>query len=322
MMSFNVGIIGAGAMGTALAQTIAPNAKVLLYARRDEVAQDINSTRINSQYFPTVRLHENIVAVSDFDDLQNVEVIFLCIPSSAMRTTITELNAVINDKCIYVNTAKGIENKTNKRMTEVIKEITKRDAVALSGPNIASEMVRGLFASATIACENEEYLNKVKMVLSTDIFKVNALNDVIGTEFCGIIKNVIAISQGICEGMDTNYNAKFTLFTKSYEEAKDIIEKIGGKRETVDDYCGFGDIITASTLSVSRNQTLGVLYGKGIIVDEEASNILFEGKNTVVILKQLCDNLNIESLTVNFVYDIIINKANPKTAFFDFWDKL
>ena len=112
------------------------------------------------------------------------------------------------------------------------------------------------------------------------------------------------------------------MFTKSYEEAKDIIEKIGGKRDTVDDYCGFGDIITASTLSVSRNQTLGVLYGKGIIVDEEASNILFEGKNTVVILKKLCDDMNIESLTVNFVYDIIINRANPKTAFFDFWDKL
>ena len=321
-MSFNVGIIGAGAMGTALAQTIAPNAKVLLYARRSEVAQDINNTRINSQYFPTVKLHENIVAVDDFKDLKNAEVIFLCIPSSAMRSTITELNEIINDKCIYVNTAKGIENKTNERMTEVIEEITQRDAVAFSGPNIASEMVRGLFASATIACENNESLKKVEKVLTTDTFKVSAVNDVIGTEFCGIIKNVIAISQGICEGMDINYNAKFTLFTKSYAEAKDIIEKIGGKRDTVDNYCGFGDIITASTLSVSRNQTLGVLYGKGIIVDEEASNVLFEGKNTVVILKKLCNDLNIESSTVNFVYDIIINRANPKTVFFDFWDNL
>lgn len=321
-MSFNVGIIGAGAMGTALAQTIAPNSKVLLYARRDEVAQDINDTRYNSQYFPTVKLHENIAAVNDYNDLKDVEVIFLCIPSSVMRDTITELNSIINDKCIYVNTAKGIENKTNKRMTEVIEEITNRDAVAFSGPNIASEMVKGFFASATIACANKKYLDKVEKVLSTDTFKVNSLDDVVGTEFCGIIKNVIAISQGICEGMDINYNAKFTLFTKSYAEAKEIIERIGGRRDTVDDYCGFGDIITASTLSVSRNQTLGVLYGKGIIVDENASNILFEGKNTVVILKKMCDDLNIDSLTVNFVYDIIINRVNPKAAFFEFWEKL
>ena len=321
-MSFKVGIIGAGAMGTAMAQTIAPNAKVLLYARREEVAQDINNTGINSQYFPTVQLHENIVAVNDYKDMQDVEIIFLCIPSSVMRKTMTTLNEVINDECIYVNTAKGIENKTNKRMTEVIEEVTNRSAVAFSGPNIASEMVKGFFASVTIACENSEYLDKVKRVLTTDTFKVNALDDVIGTEFCGIIKNVIAISQGICEGMDINYNAKFTLFTKSFTEAKDIIEKIGGKRDTVDDYCGFGDIITASTLSVSRNQTLGVLYGKGIIVDEKASNILFEGKNTVVILKHLCEELNIESLTVNFVYDIIINRVNPNAAFFDFWEKL
>lgn len=321
-MSINVGVIGAGAMGTAVAQTVAPNANVLIYARREEVCKDINSTNVNSQYFPNVKLHENIKAVCDLNDLKDVEILFLCIPSSAMREMVDKLNKVVNEECIFVNTAKGIENKTNKTMTAVIEEITDRAPVAFSGPNIASEMVKSLSASTTIACENEEYLDKVKKVLVTDSFKVNANTDVIGTEFCGIIKNVVAISQGIFEGMDINNNAKFAVFTKSYNETKDIIEKLGGKRDTVDDYCGFGDIVTASTLTVSRNHTLGVLRGQGIVVDEKASGVLFEGKNTTIILKNLCDELNVNSLTVNFVYDVIINQMNPKTAFYKLWEQL
>ncbi len=321
-MSINVAVIGAGAMGTAVSQTIAPNANVLLYARRKEVCGSINNIRINKQYFPNVKLHENILAVNDLNELKDVEIIFLCIPSSTMRNLVESLNKIVSDDCIFVSTAKGIENKTNKRMTEIIEEIIQRPAVAFSGPNIAAEMVKNLFASTTIACSDDDYLNKVKNVLVTDSFKVNANNDVVGTEFCGIIKNVIAISQGICEGMDINDNARFAVFTKSFEETKNIIEKLGGNRNTVDDYCGFGDIVTASTLTVSRNHTLGVLHGQGIVIDEKASGVLFEGKNTVMILKKLCEELNVNSLTVDFVYDVIINKNSPKVAFNILWSQL
>lgn len=321
-MSITVGVIGAGAMGTAVAQTVAPNANVLLYARREEICNDINNSGVNSQYFPNVKLHENISAVSDLNELKSVEIVFLCIPSSVMRELVEKLNDIVGENCVFVSTAKGIENNTNKTMTTIIEEIIKRPAVAFSGPNIASEMVKSLSASTTIACENEIYLNKVKDVLVTDSFKVNANTDVIGTEYCGIIKNVVAISQGICEGMDINNNAKFAVFTKSYVETKDIIERLGGKRDTVDDYCGFGDIVTASTLSVSRNHTLGVLSGQGIVVDEKASGVLFEGKNTAIILKNLCNQLNVNSLTVDFVYDVIINHVNPKTAFYNLWEQL
>ena len=234
----------------------------------------------------------------------------------------TDLNNIVQKDSIFVSTAKGIENKTNKRMSEIIEEITGQFPVVFSGPNIASEMVKNLYASTTIACHDKNYLNKVKQVLVTDTFKVNANTDVIGTEFSGIIKNVVAISQGICEGMDINDNARFAVFTQSFKETKDIIEKLGGNRETVDDYCGFGDIVTASTLSVSRNHTLGVLHGQGIVIDEKTSGVLFEGKNTTIILKRLCDQLNISSLTVNFVYDVIINQKNPKKAFYELWGSL
>ena len=322
-MTLNIGVIGAGAMGTAISQSIAENAnKLFLYARKNEICDEINSTHYNSQYYPNLKLKENIIGINEFDKLNEVDIIFLCIPSSTVREVTAELNKIISKDCILVTTAKGIESNTNKRMTEVIGEIIKRPAVALSGPNIASEMAKNLSTATTIACEDENSLMKVKTALETKKFKVNANTDVIGTEFCGIIKNVLAISQGICEGLDINDNARFALFTKSYAETKDIIEKLGGSRDTVDDYCGFGDIITASTLSVSRNHTLGVLYGQGIVVDEKSSGILFEGKNTTVILKDICDKYNLQSLTVNFVYDVIVDKNNPRLAFNKFWDGL
>ena len=122
--------------------------------------------------------------------------------------------------------------------------------------------------------------------------------------------------------MKINDNARFSVFTKTYNETKDLIEKLGGNRDTVDDYCGFGDIITASTLNVSRNHTLGVLYGQKIVIDEKASGILFEGKNTIVVMKELCKKNNIESATIDFTYDVVIDRINPKIAFEKFWNKL
>ncbi|WP_407423105.1 NAD(P)H-dependent glycerol-3-phosphate dehydrogenase [Methanobrevibacter sp.] len=321
-MLLTVGVIGAGSMGTAIAQTVAPNARVLLYGRREDLCSKINYLRQNTDYFPNVTLHDNITAINDMDYLSEVDIIFLCIPSSVMRETVELLNDIVSEDCIFVNTAKGIEKDSNKRMTTIIEEITDRSPVAFSGPNIAADMVNNLAAATTIACENVKYLNMVEKILRTDTFKVNANTDVIGTEFCGILKNILAISQGICEGMSINDNAKFAIFTKSFNETKDMIEKFGGCRGTVDDYCGFGDIVTASTLSVSRNHTLGVLYGQGIVVDEKASGVLFEGKSTVVILKDLCEKYSIQSLTVNFVYDVIINRKNPKAAFKEFWQNL
>ena len=322
-MKSDIGVIGAGAMGTAISQSIAENVNNLfLYARRKEICDEINSKHYNSQYYPNLELKENIICINDFDRLKDVDIIFLCIPSSKVREVTVELNEIISKDCIIVTTAKGIESSTNKRMTEVIEEIIGRPAVALSGPNIASEMAKNLSTATTIACSDESYLNSVKEVLTTKKFKVNANTDVIGTEFCGIVKNVLAISQGICEGLDINDNARFALFTKSYSEVKEIIEALGGKRDTVDDYCGFGDIITASTLSVSRNHTLGVLYGQGIVVDEQSSGILFEGRNTTVIMKGMCEKYGLKSLTVDFVYEVIVDKENPRLAFNKFWDGL
>jgi len=321
-MSCNVGVIGAGALGTAISKSIAINVdNVFLYARRESVSNKINSTRYNSGYYPNLLLDNNIIATSDFNDLKDCGVIFLCIPSSVIKDTTKKLVNIISEDAILVSTAKGLDAHSYKRMSELIGEYH-NSIVVFSGPNIAAEIALNLPTATTIASKNPENLDAVKKVLSSEEFKVSTTDDVIGTELCGVIKNIVAISLGICEGMDINDNARFAVLTKGFMETKEIIKSSGGKSSTVDSYCGFGDIVTASTLSVSRNHTLGVFYGQKLRIDEQKSGVIFEGKQSSQIMKEICDARNISSSIIDFVHEIIIEEMNPRESFKKLWSKI
>ena len=318
-----VGIIGAGSLGTALAQIVSQNVdEVCLYLRREELANTINETGINNEYYPNTKLEENIIATNDYNDLKDCNIIFLSIPSSAFRSTLSEIKDCINEDTILVTTAKGIEYPSLKTMGKIIEEYFDSDYVALSGPNFASEMILNLATVSNIASRNNENALRVKEVLSTDHFKVKIIPDVIGLEICGIIKNINAIANGICEGMNINENARYGVLTKGFEETKKIIESIGGDESTAGEYCGFGDLVLTSTSSESRNHTLGMLYGQRIIVDEKASGIVFEGKNSIMAIKDICEKNNTKSVVVDFVYDVIINQIPPKIAFKTLWENI
>ena len=318
-----VGIIGAGSLGTALAQIVSQNVdEGCLYLRREELANTINETGINNEYYPNTKLEENIIATNDYNDLKDCNIIFLSIPSSAFRSTLSEIKDCINEDTILVTTAKGIEYPSLKTMGKIIEEYFDSDYVALSGPNFASEMILNLATVSNIASRNNENALRVKEVLSTDHFKVKIIPDVIGLEICGIIKNINAIANGICEGMNINENARYGVLTKGFEETKKIIESIGGDESTAGEYCGFGDLVLTSTSSESRNHTLGMLYGQRIIVDEKASGIVFEGKNSIMAIKDICEKTNTKSVVVDFVYDVIVNQIPPKIAFKTLWENI
>lgn len=316
-----VGVIGAGSLGTALAQTIAQNAhEVVMHLRRQSLADDINNTRFNSEYYPNVRLLDGITATTDINDLKDCKVIFLSIPSSAFRTTLKDMKKAIPDDAIIVTTAKGIEYPSLKTMGRIIEEYFDDSYVALSGPNFASEIVLNLPTVSNIASNNIKNAETVKEVLSTNQFKIKIIDDVIGLEICGIIKNINAIANGICEGMNINENARYGVLTKGFEDTIKIIESIGGKAQTAGEYCGFGDLVLTSTSFESRNHTLGMLYGQRLIVDEKASGIVFEGKNSIMAIKDICDSNGIESVIVDFVYEVIVEHALPKIAFRKLWE--
>ena len=320
---YKVGVIGAGSLGTALAQTVAENVDVVyLHLRREELAESINETRFNDEYYPNTQLKENIIATTDLNDLKECEIIFLSIPSSAFRTTLESMKSIVNEDTILVTTAKGIEYPSLKTMGNLIEEYYDDSFVALSGPNFASEIMLNLPTVSNISSRNMDNSKKVKKVLTTKQFKVKILEDVIGLEICGVIKNINAIANGICEGMDINENARYGVLTKGFNDTIKIIKSIGGEESTVTEYCGFGDLVLTSTSLESRNHTLGMLYGQRIIVDEKASGIVFEGKNSIRAIKDICEKNGIESVIVDFVYDVIINRVPPQLAFRTLWKNI
>ena len=322
-MTLKVGVIGAGSLGTAISQTISENVnQLLLHVRKQDLCDDINKTGYNTHYYPSQKLNENIKATTDLNDLSDCDIIFLAIPSSAFRDTLKNLKDVISDDTILVTTAKGIEYPSLKSMGDLISEYFNENYVALSGPNFASEIMLNQPTVTNIASRNPENSLKVKEVLSTKQFKVKIIDDIKGIELCGVLKNINAIANGICEGMNINENARYSILTKSFKDTIKIIESVGGFSDTVHEYCGFGDLILTSTSSESRNHTLGILYGQRLIIDEAASGIVFEGKNSIRAVKDICDNNNVHSDIVDFVYDVIIERMTPIKAFNILWDKI
>lgn len=318
-----VGIIGAGSLGTAIGQTVALNVdEVILLLRKEKLKTTINESHYNSEYYPNTRLRDNIVATLDINDLKDCEVIFLTIPSSAFRATLTDLKTIIGNNTILVTTAKGIEYPSLKTMGKIIEEYYDNNYVALSGPNFASEIVLNLPTITNIGSNNMDNCKIVKKVLQTDYFKVKIIKDVLGVELSGVIKNINAIANGICEGMNINENARYAVLTKGFKETEDIIKNFGGDISTASEYCGFGDLVLTSTSTESRNHTLGMLYGQRIIVDEKASGIVFEGKNSIMAVKDICTNTNTESVVVDFVYDVIVKQIPPKIAFNRLWSNI
>ena len=322
-MTLSVGVVGGGALGTAISQVISENVnQVILHVRRKTVCEDINKTRYNSSYYPNIMLNENIVATTNLFDLKKCSIIFLTIPSSAFREMLLELKDVIGKDTILVTTAKGMEYPSLKTMGDIISEIFSEDYVALSGPNFASDIVLNQPTITNIASRNMSNALKVKEVLSTMQFKVKIIDDIIGLEICGILKNVIAIVNGICEGMKINENAKYSILTKAFNDIIKIIEFFGGRKETALEYCGFGDLIMTSTSTESRNHSLGILYGQRLIIDETKSGIVFEGKKSIKSIKNICDMNNINSDVVNFAYNVVVEKMLPVQAFSILWDNL
>ncbi len=322
-MSLKVSVIGAGGLGTAIAQLISVNTdSVYLHARRKEVVDQIAKTGYNTEYYPNLKLADNIIPVANFSHIKESEIVFFCVPSFGIRNALKDLSNYICEDCIIVSTAKGIEYPSLNTMSQIVKEYFNRSPVVFSGPNFAFEIALSLFTIANIASDDVKSLEPVKKVLTTDKFKAKINNDVIGTEYCGVLKNINAIAYGICEGMNLNDNARYAVLTKGFNETKDIIESLGGKRETVSDYCGFGDLVLTATSRESRNHTLGMLYGQKIVVDEKASGIIFEGKNSIKAIKELCDKNSVNSTIVNFVYDVILDLTPPKIAFNNLWDEI
>lgn len=319
----NISILGAGAMGTALSKLLSENVDgVYLWARKREVCDNINNLRINVDYFPSIKLPDNITATNNLKEVDKSEYVFITLPSHSVRNIAKKINCLVSNNAIIINTAKGVEYPHFKRMSEVIyQELKSTNIVTMSGPNFAHEIINNRFSATTIAsyCESVEILKEVKKILETDKFIVECSNDIIGVELCGILKNINAIAMGICDAIGLNENAQYFLLTRGFNEMKDIISSFGGNPETLFCYCGLGDLCLTSHSGKSRNRTLGLLYGQHMYNNQRTEGIISEGKRSVMAIREFCHKKNLDCDVIDFVYDIIHDKKEPKTSFYNLW---
>ena len=300
-----IGVIGSGSWGTAIAMLLARNgyeAKIL--SRSDDTVKGINNHNKNQRCFPDILLDKKITATTDVNELYQYDTIFIVLPVQEIRSFL-----VTNQIPKHINLvlcSKGIESSTLSFASDIVGN--QYNIVIISGPNFASEIVRGLPASTTIASKNVVLANKIAALLNQSSFKTYITQDVIGTEICGAIKNVIAIAVGIFEGISLGENAKASLITKSLAEIGLLIETFGGDKDTIMGFAGVGDLILTCSSNLSRNRSFGISIATGRKF--EAKTI--EGFYTTKAIYEIGKKYQLDLPICYAIYKILYEDANPQ----------
>ena len=260
-----IGVIGAGAWGTALAQTaVFAGRDVLIQAREAEVVDAINSQHENSLYLKDVRLSPNVRATTDLADLAACDLILAVPPAQHMRATLTAFAPFARPGLPVVLCSKGVERGSDALMTEVLTAVLPEATQAvLAGPNFAREVAEGKPSAVTIACADNDCGARIAASLAGPSFRPYLSNDLIGAEAGGAIKNVIAIACGIAEGKGLGRNAHAALITRGFAEMSRLAMAMGAKFETMSGLCGMGDLVLTCSSPQSRNMSVGLALGKG-----------------------------------------------------------
>ncbi|MFE3599695.1 NAD(P)H-dependent glycerol-3-phosphate dehydrogenase [Streptomyces sp. NPDC059142] len=266
-------VFSAGAWGTAVAKVLADaGTDVVVHARRNEIADAINTGHHNPGYFPDIELPASLVAATDpMTALDGADYLVLSIPAQSLRAGLARWAPLIGPDTVIVSLMKGIEQGTALRASEVVAEVTgvSADRIAvLSGPNLAREIMDGKPAAATVACADEGAAHRFQAACHTSYFRPYTSTDVIGCELGGAVKNVIALAVGIAAGMDLGHNAAAVLITRGLSEATRLAVAMGAHPATLAGLAGMGDMTATCLSPLSRNRTFGAHLGRGLTVEQ------------------------------------------------------
>lgn len=260
-----IGVIGAGAWGTALAQVVTLGGNpVTLYAREAEVVQSVRDKRENSLFLSGVALSDGLTPSDSLADLADCDLILAVPPAQHMRATLTAFKPYARDGLPVVLCSKGVERGSDALMTEVLEAVLPNAVPAvLAGPNFAREVASGLPSAVTIACADQAIAARIAATISGPSFRPYLSDDLIGAEAGGAIKNVIAIACGISEGKNLGKNAHAALITRGFAEMSRLAVSMGAKLETMTGLCGMGDLVLTCSSPQSRNMSVGLALGQG-----------------------------------------------------------
>lgn len=265
-----IGVIGAGAWGTALAQTAASAGRdVLLWSYEQDVADAINNRRENSIYLPDVSLSANITAVTAMAELDACDAVLAVAPAQHLRRVLEQFLPFAPEGLPIALCAKGIEQSSLSMMTGVLAEtIPSAIPAVLSGPSFAIDTAKGLPTAVTLACENSAVGESLIEALGTKRFRPYLAADLTGAEIGGAVKNVLAIACGISEGRGLGKSAHAALISRGFAEMTRLALALGAQRETLSGLCGLGDLVLTCSSPQSRNMSCGLALGRGVHLDD------------------------------------------------------
>ena len=317
----SIGVIGAGAWGTALAQVCAraggPSRRVTLWAREPEIVGSINEARENKTFLPGITLEAAITATGDMSAMASASAILMVTPAQHMRASLLALKPHLASGTPVLLCAKGVEQGSHKLLTQVLAEVLP-DAVpaVLSGPSFASEVARGLPTAVTLACADEALAHQLMQAVGIPTFRPYYSPDLIGAEIGGAVKNVLAIACGIVEGKKLGASARAALTTRGFAEMTRLGLALGARAETLAGLSGLGDLVLTCNSPQSRNMSLGLALGEGKSLDAilGARSAVTEGVHSANAVVELAASLNIEMPISEAVASIVTGKSSVDDA--------
>ncbi len=315
-----VAVLGGGSWGTVLAQLAAENARsVRLWVRNEENARRLNSTRINSQYLPQMQLSERIQSMSQLDRVfeGGVDAIIWALPSSVCRAQAREVSKYIRGSEILLHATKGVEEGTLKRISQVLREELPCPRIGVvSGPNLAAEVARGEPAAAVVASSFQEVIEAGVALLSTPRFRIYTQTDVVGVEWAGTLKNILAIAAGALDELKLGWNARAMLLTRGLAEMVRFGCALGAEEETFLGLAGMGDLMATCSSPLSRNYRVGAGLARGEPLEEILKNLhaTAEGVRTARTVAQYAELSGIQMPITQGVARLVDGKVGVKEA--------
>lgn len=314
-----VAVLGAGSWGTTFAKVLADGgAEVTLWARRPELAREIDEVKRNSDYLPGINLPGTLRATHRLDRaVSGAEQIYISVPSQTLRENLESLEPFLPPDAVIVSLMKGVEKGTGLRMSQVIAEvlpISPERIAVVSGPNLALEIAKEQPTAAVVSSESQETAAAVAKVSRNRYFKSFVNTDVIGTEFGGVLKNLIAVAIGIVDGVGYGENTKASIMTRGLVEITDFAVAHGAEPETLAGLAGLGDLIATCQSPLSRNNTAGRLLGQGWKINDvvRQMNQTAEGLASVGPILDLARARGVDMPIVDQVRQVIAGTLAPR----------
>ncbi len=303
-------VVGAGSFGMALSNVLYENGHdVTLWTKNEKTKELLETTRQNEKYLKDFSLPLEIKVSSDYEEsFSDKEVVVLCVPSSAIRSVITEIKPYLKDSQKIINSAKGFDEEKDQRLSETIEELLPNNRYAIfSGPSHAELIVKRKVTVVVASAKEMEIALLVQYIFMNDYLRVYTSDDIIGVELGGALKNVIAIGVGILDGADLGDNAKAAFMTRGNLEIAKLGQKMGAKLITFSGLSSIGDLIVTCDSKYSRNRRCGILLGQGAKLEDALKEIgmVVEGVSTAKAAYHLCEKFGVELPLIREVYRII-----------------